>query len=159
MKTSRERAIMKRRRTSFQPVSEQLEERRVLSTFNVTTTNDSMAKNPTNPNPSLAALDPNGQVSLRSALEAATDEGGPNTIILPNLPGNTRDDLHALQHVWRARHQREPDDPGCRGGDDDHQGAGDGVATASFEIDGGNVTISGVTVTGGVATMGGRDSQ
>jgi hypothetical protein len=125
----------------LRPIIEGLEGRVVLSTFQVTTTNDSVAVNTT------TGIDATGQVSLRSAIMAANTDGGSNTI---NLPAGTYD----LTLSGR-------DGDLAINGDLTIQGAGattiinGEVLDRVFEIQGGNVTISGVTVTGGSASTGG----
>ena len=67
-----------RRVTRFLPRLQMLEDRVVLSTFRVNTTLDTVAVNLKN------GKDATGQISLRSAIQAADSRGGSNTIILPS---------------------------------------------------------------------------
>ena len=66
-----------RRRLRLQPWLEGLEDRRVLSTFKVNTTLDTVAVD------LKKGKDASGHISLRSAIEAANAKGGNNKIILP----------------------------------------------------------------------------
>ena len=66
-----------RRRLRLQPWLEGLEDRRLLSTFKVNTTLDTVAVD------LKKGKDASGHVSLRSAIEAANTKGGNNKIILP----------------------------------------------------------------------------
>ena len=124
----------------------------MLSTFTVTTPNDSVAVAPANP--AEGPIDSNGQVSLRSAIQAADALGGTNTIILPNLPGNTSTTytLNLSDTVGDLAIKGNLTIQGAGASSTIINGAGKGRV---FEIDGGTVTISGVTVTGGVAATGG----
>src|SRR5947208_1940223 len=81
-------------RSFFRPCVERLEARLALAAFNVNTLLDTDAVDLT------TGIDSNGNVSLRSAIEAANDLGGSNSISLPagiyKLTGRTldiRDDL------------------------------------------------------------------
>ena len=66
-----------RRRLRLQPRLEGLEDRRLLSTFKVNTTLDTVAVD------LKKGKDASGHISLRSAIEAANAKGGNNKIILP----------------------------------------------------------------------------
>ena len=66
-----------RRRLRLQPWLEGLEDRRLLSTFKVNTTLDTVAVD------LKKGKDASGHISLRSAIEAANAKGGNNKIILP----------------------------------------------------------------------------
>src|SRR5262249_36117525 len=67
----------RRQVTRFQPGLQGLEDRKLLSTFRVNTTLDTVAVNLKN------GKDATGHISLRSAIQAADARGGSHTIILP----------------------------------------------------------------------------
>ena len=67
----------KARARRLHPALEGLEARLVLSTFNVSTFSDTVAKNLT------TGQDATGHISLRSAIMAADAQGGTNKIIVP----------------------------------------------------------------------------
>src|SRR6516165_8377355 len=68
----------KRSALRMQPRLEGLEDRVVLSTFRVNTTQDSVAVNLQN------GKDATGHISLRSAIMAANARGGSNKVLLPS---------------------------------------------------------------------------
>src|SRR3954452_23619892 len=72
------RKIGKRRASRFQPALQRLEDRALLSTFRVNTTLDTVATD------LKRGRDANGNISLRSAIQAANARGGSHKIILPN---------------------------------------------------------------------------
>ena len=75
---ARTRTRNARRRTRFRPLGEGLETRRLLSTFKVNTTLDTVAVNLT------TGKDASGHISLRSAIQAANSKPNADKIIIPS---------------------------------------------------------------------------
>src|SRR3954471_19309044 len=73
----RQRLCARKNRVRSRPCLEGLEDRQLLSTFNVNTTADTVAVD------FKKGKDAKGQISLRSAIMAADAKGGSNTIKLP----------------------------------------------------------------------------
>ena len=132
------------RRMRFLPFTEPLEQRRVLSTIQVTSPIDLPQKMNGGSNP----VDTGGLVSLRSAIQAANASSGPNISNTIDLPAGT----YTLSVVPTELQIN---------GNLTIQGAGAATTIINansldrvFDILGGTVTISGVTIEGGMASMG-----
>ena len=137
-----------RRRARFRPLAEALETRRVLSTFVVNTTLDTVAANLN------TGKDASGHISLRSAIMAADARGGSNTINLP--AGTIKLTIAGANEDASATGDLDIKDNLTIKGKGSNSTIVDGNSLDRvFEVLSGKVTISNLTIQNGFSSTGG----